>query len=248
MDMKHGGDHQHKKDDSATRYTDPVCGMSTEDPEAFIPYEHEGRKHYFCSGRCLAKFKEDPAVYGRKEVTEKTMTHQSPDTGKYTCPMHPEVMQDRPGTCPKCGMALEPLIPAAPGSGKTEYTCPMHPEVVQDTPGNCPKCGMALEPRSLPGAEEEANPEYEDMRRRFLVGAIFSVPVVIIAMRGMIPGAHLLDTLASAQLYQWLELLLATPVVLWAGWPFYVRGVQSIINRHLNMFTLIGLGVSVAYA
>ncbi|MBU4117774.1 MAG: copper-translocating P-type ATPase [Proteobacteria bacterium] len=123
----------------------------------------------------------------------------------------------------------------------------MHPEVVQDTPGNCPKCGMALEPRSGSAAEEESNPEYEDMRRRFIVGAIFSVPVVIIAMRGLIPGAHLLDLLASAEVYGWLELLLATPVVLWAGWPFYVRGVQSVVNRSLNMFTLIGLGVSVAY-
>jgi len=193
------------------RYTDPVCGMSTEDPAAFTPYEHEGRTHYFCSPHCLAKFKENPAAYGGEEAKK------------------------------------QPVIPAPTGTGK--YTCPMHPEVVQDTPGNCPKCGMALEASALAATgEEEANPEYDDMRRRFLVGAIFSVPVVIIAMRGMIPGAHLLDILASAQLYQWLELLLATPVVLWAGWPFYVRGVQSVVNRHLNMFTLIGLGVSVAYA
>ncbi|MDP2107009.1 MAG: heavy metal-binding domain-containing protein, partial [Desulfobulbaceae bacterium] len=227
---------------------DPVCGMSTEDPEAFIPYEFEGHTHHFCSDRCLAKFKEVPAAYEGKEVKETPLPHQSSDAGKYyICPMHPEVVQDKPGACPKCGMALEPVIPASPGAGKAEYTCPMHPEVIQDTPGNCPKCGMALESRSISVAEEDSNPEYEDMRRRFIVGAIFSVPVVIIAMRGLIPGAHLLDTLASARVYQWLELLLATPVVLWAGWPFYLLGVQSVVNRSLNMFTLIGLGVSVAY-
>ncbi|MHB1014271.1 MAG: heavy metal translocating P-type ATPase [Desulfurivibrionaceae bacterium] len=245
--MKHGEGHQHKTDDSAARYTDPVCGMNTDDPKAFTPYEHEGKTHYFCSDRCLAKFKENPAAYGRKEFKEKPMMHQFPDQGRYTCPMHSEVIQDKPGSCPKCGMALEPVISPPPGAGKTDYTCPMHPEVVQDTPGTCPKCGMALEPRSVAAGEKEANPEYEDMRRRFIVGAIFTVPVVIIAMRGLIPGARFLDTLASAQAYEWLELLLATPIILWAGWPFYVRGVQSVVNRSLNMFTLIGLGVSVAY-
>lgn len=247
MDMKHGEGHHHKTDASTTQYTDPVCGMSTDDPKAFIPYAHEGQTHHFCSDRCLAKFKENPASYEGKQVNKTVMMDQSPDAGKYTCPMHPEVVQDKPGACPKCGMALEPVISALPATGKTEYTCPMHPEVVQDKPGACPKCGMALEPRSVSAAEEDSNPEYEDMRRRFIVGAVFSVPVVIIAMRGLIPGAHLLDNLASAQVYVWLELLLATPVVLWAGWPFYVRGVQSVANRNLNMFTLIGLGVSVAY-
>ncbi len=138
-------------------------------------------------------------------------------------------------------------MPAVSMAGATEYTCPMHPEVVQSAPGTCPKCGMALEPRAVAAGEDEASPEYEDMRRRFLVGAIFTVPVVLIAMRGLIPGGHLLDALAAARTYEWLELLLATPVVLWAGWPFYVRGVQSVANRSLNMFTLIGLGVSVAY-
>ncbi|MBU2539327.1 MAG: heavy metal translocating P-type ATPase [Proteobacteria bacterium] len=283
--MKHGEGHHHKTDASATQYTDPVCGMSTDDPKAFIPYAHEGQTHHFCSDRCLAKFKENPAAYGGKQGKETAMMHQSPDAGKYTCPMHPEVVQDKPGSCSKCGMALEPVIPAPPaagktkytcpmhpevvqdkpgscpkcgmaldpviptssGAGKTEYTCPMHPEVVQDKPGSCPKCGMALEPRSVSAAEEDSSPEYEDMRRRFIVGAVFSVPVVIIAMRGLIPGAHLLDLLASAKVYVWLELLLATPVVLWSGWPFYIRGVQSVANRSLNMFTLIGLGVSVAY-
>jgi Cu+-exporting ATPase len=123
----------------------------------------------------------------------------------------------------------------------------MHPEIVQDEPGSCPKCGMALEPMSVTIDEEEANPEYEDMKRRFIVGAILSVPLVLIAMRTMIPGLEVINSWASARTLEWIELILATPVVLWAGWPFYERGVQSVINRSLNMFTLIGLGVSVAY-
>jgi len=127
------------------------------------------------------------------------------------------------------------------------YTCPMHPEIIRDKPGSCPKCGMALEPKTASMTEGESNPEYEDMRKRFIVGAILTLPLLIIAMRDMIPGGRLLDTLATARTYEWLELLLATPVVLWAGWPFFVRGVQSVINKSLNMFTLIGLGVSVAY-
>ena len=165
----------------------------------------------------------------------------------YTCPMHPDVCQAGPGACPKCGMTLEPIMPSTPESSKTEYTCPMHPEIIRDGPGSCPKCGMALEPRTVSLTEEESNPEYEDMRRRFIVGAILTLPLVIIAMRDLIPGGRLLDTLFAARTYDWLELILATPVVLWAGWPFFVRGVQSIINRSLNMFTLISLGVSVAY-
>ncbi|MEN6467371.1 MAG: copper-translocating P-type ATPase [Smithella sp.] len=164
----------------------------------------------------------------------------------YICPMHPEIIRDGPGNCPKCGMALEPKTPM-PASEKIEYTCPMHPEIIRDKPGSCPKCGMALEPKTASMTETENNPEYEDMRRRFIVGAILTLPLLIIAMRGMIPGGRLFDTLANAKTYLWLELLLATPVVLWAGWPFFVRGVQSVINKSLNMFTLIGLGVSVAY-
>ena len=165
----------------------------------------------------------------------------------YTCPMHPDVCQAGPGACPKCGMTLEPIMPSTPESSKTDWTCPMHPEIIRDAPGNCPKCGMALELRTVSLTEEESNSEYEDMRKRFIVGAILTLPLVIIAMRDLIPGGRLLDTLATARTYQWLELILATPVVLWAGWPFFVRGVQSVINRSLNMFTLISLGVLAAY-
>lgn len=165
---------------------------------------------------------------------------------KFTCPMHPEIVQDGPGACPKCGMALESLTPEVPAT-RTEYTCPMHPEVVQDGPGSCPKCGMALEPKEITLDEEEENPEYDYMRNRFIFGAVLSVPLVIIAMREMLPGGHFIETLASPKTLGWLELILATPVVLWAGWVFYVRAVQSVLNKSLNMFTLIGLGVSVGY-
>jgi len=170
-----------------------------------------------------------------------------PSKTEWTCPMHPDVCQAGPGACPKCGMTLEPVMPSTPESSKTEWTCPMHPEIVRDGPGSCPKCGMALEPRTVSLAEKESNPEYEVMHKRFIVGAILTLPLVIIAMRDLIPGGRLLDTLAPANTYEWLALILATPVILWGGWPFFVRAVQSVVNRSLNMFTLIGLGVSVAY-
>ena len=129
-----------------------------------------------------------------------------------------------------------------------QYTCPMRPEIVENAPGSCPKCGMALEPMTLTLDEEEDKSEYLDMRKRFIFAAIFTVPLVIIAMRDMLPGGHLIENLASARSLGWIELILATPVVLWAGWVFMVRAVQSLRQRSLNMFTLIGLGVSMAYS
>ncbi len=128
-----------------------------------------------------------------------------------------------------------------------QYTCPMHPEIIRDVPGNCPKCGMTLEPRTSTLEQEQSNPEYEYMRKRFIFGAIMTIPLVVIAMRDILPGGRLLEQLAPDRVLAWFELILATPVVLWAGWPFFVRGLQSISNRSLNMFTLIALGVSVAY-
>ncbi|MCJ7603157.1 MAG: cadmium-translocating P-type ATPase [Desulfobulbaceae bacterium] len=232
----------------ATTYTDPVCGMSTDDADTFTPYTHKGKDYYFCSEHCLTKFKNDPGGF----LSEEPSTPVDIKEGKaapvrqYTCPMHPEIAQDKPGSCPKCGMALEPMTPAVAAT-RTEYTCPMHPEILQDTPGSCPKCGMALEPRTISLDEDEKNPEYDYMRRRFIFAAILTVPLVIIAMRHMLPGGHLIENLASPRTLGWLELVLATPVVLWAGWVFYVRAVQSLVNRSLNMFTLIGLGVSVAF-
>lgn len=170
---------------------------------------------------------------------------EAPST-EYTCPMHPEVKELEPGNCPKCGMALEAISPPVRAT-RTRWTCPMHPEVVEDVPGNCPFCGMALEPQTVAGPEEEENAELQDMRRRFLVSIILTVPVLASAMGDMIPGRPL-DVLGAPQIRKWFEFVLATPVVLWGGWPFFVRGWQSVINRSLNMFTLIGLGVAVAYA
>ncbi len=162
----------------------------------------------------------------------------------YTCPMHPEVQASGPGTCPKCGMALETVTVAAP-LAVTEYVCPMHPQVVRPAPGACPICGMALEPRTV-AAQEEASPELEDMTRRFWIGTVLTVPVFVMAMGDMLPGAPLRGWLADAP-QAWLELLLATPVVLWAGWPFFERMWTSFVNRSPNMFTLIGIGTGAAY-
>ena len=230
-------------EEEAATFTDPVCSMSTTDPTEFSRYTHEGTDYYFCSDHCLKKFKENPEAYagGAEPPAE---AEKEPAGRQYTCPMDPEIVRNEPVSCPKCGMALEPMTPAAPAS-RTEYTCPMHPEIVREAPGACPKCGMALEPRTI--QEEEENPEYDFMRKRFIVAAILTVPLVIIAMREMLPGGHLIDILASHRILNWIEVLLATPVVLWAGWVFYVRAVQSVLNKSLNMFTLIGLGVSVAY-
>jgi Cu+-exporting ATPase len=164
---------------------------------------------------------------------------------EYICPMDPEVHQEGPGDCPKCGMALEPAVAALPAT-KTEYTCPMHPEIVRDAPGDCPICGMALEPRTVDLAEEK-NPELAGMTRRFWISVALSVPVLAVAMADVIPGLAGLLRGASPRDLQFFEFVLATPVVLWAGFPFFVRGVRSLITRNLNMFTLIGIGVGVAY-
>lgn len=157
------------------------------------------------------------------------------------CPMCPGIESDHPDSCPKCGMALE-RAQALPET-RTEWTCPMHPEVVRGEPGDCPICGMALEPRTVT-LEEEENPELKDMSRRFQVSVPFTVVTVLLAMGGMIPGVA--DLLAHRTSI-WLELVFATPVVVWAGWPFFVRAWKSVLTRNLNMFTLIGLGVAVAY-
>ncbi|HYN23455.1 MAG TPA: heavy metal translocating P-type ATPase, partial [Pyrinomonadaceae bacterium] len=159
--------------------------------------------------------------------------------------MHPEVRQDKPGSCPMCGMALEPITVTAPQQ-KIEYTCPMHPEIIRDVPGNCPICGMALEPRTATLTEEE-NHELKDMRRRFWVSVVLTIPVFVLGMSDLIPGAPL-QRLVPPAVLPWLQLILASPVVLWGGWPFFVRAWQSVVNRSLNMFTLIGLGVGVAYS
>ena len=170
----------------------------------------------------------------------------SPASGAtYFCPMDPEVRRAEPGACPKCGMALE-AEPAVGPPSRTEWVCPMHPEVVQDEPGPCPICGMALEPRTMT-AEEPVNPELVDMNRRFWMSLVLSIPVLAISMSTLLPG-NPLHSLVAPTVLRWLELLFATPVVLWGGWPFFVRFWRSLVNRSLNMYTLIGLGVGVAWA
>ncbi len=159
----------------------------------------------------------------------------------YVCSMCPGVGEDRPGPCPKCGMALEPARPLA--RTRTQYTCPMHPEILRDAPGDCPICGMALEPTTVE-LEEPTSPELIDMTRRFWIGAALTLPLVVIAMGGMIPAVA---ALIPPGWQAWIELLLATPVVLWAGLPFFQRGWRSLVTRNLNMFTLIALGVGAAY-
>ncbi len=165
------------------------------------------------------------------------------DTRAYVCPMCPEVRQVGPGPCPKCGMALDPESPALPAS-KTEYTCPMHPEIVRAEPGSCPICGMALEPRTV--TIEEDNPELRDMTRRFWISLALTAPLLAIAMATMLSSKMSVKAAWEPNL-PWLELLLATPVVLWGGWPFFQRGWASIVNRSTNMFTLIAMGTGVAY-
>jgi P-type Cu+ transporter len=166
-----------------------------------------------------------------------------PTRTEYTCPMHPEVRQDEPGSCPDCGMALEPTTVSA--VTRTEYTCPMHPEIVKDAPGECPSCGMALEPRVVE-ADEEPNPELIDMRRRFWVSTLFSGPLLVMTMGDMIPGIGIAEAIGPT-LFQWIQLFLAAPVVIWAGKPLMERGWTSIRTMKLNMFTLIAIGVGVAF-
>ena len=180
-----------------------------------------------------------------QQHTTHTGEHRTMEQGsaRYTCPMHPDVSSTKPGNCPVCGMALE-RSDIAPPAASTEWVCPMHPEIVRDAPGECPICGMALEPRSV--TELEENPELKVMNRRFWVSAILSVPLLILAMSKYLPFLPLHEFI-PAKIGSWLELVLATPVVLWGGWPFFKRGWTSVVTWKLNMFTLIGLGVGVAY-
>lgn len=211
--MEHNhGQHQHSHQDpshghppgvSPTSHKDPVCGMSV-DPETAKggSSEFENQTYYFCNPKCKTKFDLEPAKY-----------------------VHP---------APKVEVATD---------NTQEYTCPMHPEVRKKGPGTCPLCGMALEPVTLSLEHAEDNSELLDMTRRFWVGTVLSIPLLFITMG----GAHLFSSHQLLSYFPWLEFIFSTPVVLWAGWPFYVRFWQSLVHRSLNMFTLIGLGVAVAY-
>ncbi len=226
--------------------------MAVEPAKAAGTHVHNGQQYYFCAQSCLEKFRQDPERYlkPRPQLVSigigSVPVRAKPEVtaGDYTCPMHPEVREAMPGACPDCGMGLEPVL-AAPPKTKTEYTCPMHPEVVRDAPGSCPICGMALEPRTVT-LEEEVNPELADMTRRFWISLVLTLPVFLLAMSEMIPGEPVQHAL-SGWFFSGIQLALATPVVLWGGWPFFDRGWRSIVTWRLNMFTLIALGTGAAY-
>ncbi|MDX2287765.1 MAG: heavy metal translocating P-type ATPase [Hyphomicrobiaceae bacterium] len=196
-------DHTHGSPDAGKQVvTDPVCGMAVDPHTAKHRHSQGGLPYYFCSAKCREKFIAEPARYLKPETT--------------------------------------PLAPVPAG---TTYTCPMHPEVRQEGPGSCPICGMALEP-DVVSADSAPNPELADMTRRFWIGLALSVPVVALEMGGHMTGLH---QWLGRQTSNWLQLALATPVVLWAGWPFFERGWASIRTRNLNMFTLIAMGTGVAW-
>ena len=231
---------------------DPVCGM-TVDPETSLSTDWHGRRYFFCAPSCKRNFEADPTRYltsspaadGVTSAAGPSAEGSEPTRVRYVCPMDPEVREAKPGPCRKCGMALEPNAPTEPGT-KVEWVCLMHSQIVRDGPGHCPICGMALEPRTV-ALEEVENPELTDMRRRFWVSAILSAPILLLTMSEML-GLGPLQRLRESPLGGWLELALATPVVLWGGWPFFLRAWRSVHSRNLNMFTLIGMGVAVAYA
>jgi P-type Cu+ transporter len=178
---------------------DPVCEMNVDPEKASFKFDYQNQQYFFCSQTCMESFKQHPNKYLSAQKK------------------------------------IEPAKSA-------EYTCPMHPEIVQDHPGNCPICGMALEPKNVETKADDS--EYKNMRLRFWLGLAFSIPVFLLAMGSMIST---FDHFIPTNLSRWLQFILSSPVVLWAGWPFFERGWRSVINHHLNMFSLISLGVGVAY-
>ncbi len=256
--------------ESRASVMDPVCGMPVDPDHAVGRHEYQGQAYYFCGKGCLAKFQSDPERYlggnanphpqliGIGPASAVPHHHQAPavtakekparkptssaNAGAYTCPLDPEVRSPEPGPCPKCGMALEPVL--TPVRSRTEWVCPMHPEIARAQAGSCPICGMALEPRTVT-LEPAENPELASMTLRFWLSAVLTAPVLFLGMAAMMPSvAHWVPEGDSRN---WLELALATPVVLWGGWPFFERGWASVRNHSPNMFTLIALGTSAAY-
>ncbi|HEY2499353.1 MAG TPA: heavy metal translocating P-type ATPase [Candidatus Angelobacter sp.] len=245
-----------------TTVKDPVCNMDVDPARARGSSEYKAHTYYFCSPGCVQRFNADPEKYlapkppksqmvqiggiipaesvPQPQHTPSTQQRES-SSGKgtvtYVCPMDPEVREAKAGACPKCGMALEPET--------VEYTCPMHPEIVRNAPGTCPICGMALEPRVAAGVHSEDDSELRSMTRRFWAGVALSLPLLALSMGGMAAGSPLHNLPAGWM--EWLQFALATPVVLWGGAPFFQRGWASLVNRHLNMFTLIAMGTGTAY-
>jgi len=248
--MENHDHHHHESAPAPDTAKDPVCGMnvSAEHPRGGTA-DYNGVTYYFCGPKCRERFSAEPEKYlAAKGAASPAPTAAAPPVVKqspgqtYVCPMDPEVRESKPGACPKCGMALEPEQPVV--TTRTEWVCPMHSEIVRTEPGSCPICGMALEPRVA--TVDADNPELRDMSRRFYVAVALSIPLLALTMGDMLLG-HRLSEMLPYGLRGWLELALATPVCLWAGFPFLERAVQSVKNRSLNMFTLIGLGVSTAY-
>jgi len=253
---------------SAT-FRDPVCGMTIEPAKAEGQSSYGGDTYYFCSSSCKAKFDANPPRHTdphKHEPEERSCpsvhghahsdhshhrSHQAQavlppsSTAKYLCPMDPEIARDKPGSCPKCGMPLG-LNPAWKPKSRIIYTCPMHPQIEQDHPGTCPICGMALEPKTISAEAGEDNSELCDMGLRFWVGGALTLPIFVVAMAHLVPVSSNAEWV-SGDVSRWGQFILSTPVVLWAGWPFFQRGWRSLVNRHLNMFTLIALGVGAAY-
>jgi Cu+-exporting ATPase len=258
--------------EGSTLERDPVCGMNVNPATAKHKFEHHGKNTFFCSAGCVEKFKADPQKYltlqSSGSVKPSLVAPGSITSGlvklsplrpaagvTYVCPMCPEVGEDKPGACPSCGMALEADVAIA--GSRTEYTCPMHPEIVRPGPGSCPICGMALEARTVTASSGE-NPELHSMTHRFWVSLALTAPLMAISMASMLwPDAFMggLDITKGGEHFRtpwmsilaWLELALATPVVLWGGWPFFQRFWTSLANRSPNMFTLIGMGTGVSY-
>ncbi|MBU2533916.1 MAG: HAD-IC family P-type ATPase, partial [Alphaproteobacteria bacterium] len=235
--------------ETGTVWRDPVCGMIVDKAQTSLTHRHEGHDYFFCSAGCRTKFAADPEAYVTAEdpvcgmsVDRATAEHLVKHDGEryYFCSARcQEKFEAEPPRY--LGERAQP----EPMPEGTMYTCPMHPEIVQDTPGDCPKCGMALEPMGIPTGEEGPNPELVDFTLRFKVGLALTIPVLILAM-GPMAGLPIRDWLGGAAV--WMELILATPVVLWCAAPFFKRGWASVVNRSPNMWTLIALGVGAAYA
>jgi len=213
---------------------DPVCGMDVKGSPPPPSSEYKGRSYYFCSLGCKARFEAQPERYlGSADIAAAGRD----DAGLRIEMPHPS--SDAKSSGPPEPVDLIAETAAGGTSGGVEYTCPMHPEILRQAPGSCPICGMALELRTFSSGQSEANPELTDMSRRFWVSSGFTLPILIAGMSGMWP--------MRMALASWVEFALATPVVLWGGWPFFQRFWWSIINRSPNMFTLIGAGTGAAY-
>ncbi len=191
---------------------DPVCGMKADQDQTSLTFSYQGRHYFFCSTHCLESFKKNPEKYLNSQLQQKNSPASSENS---------------------------------PSTSATEYTCPMHPQIVQDHPGNCPICGMSLELKTMIAESAESkDSEYQDMLRRFWIGLALSIPILVLEMSNMLP---FFNRIISPELSRLIQFFLSTPVVLWAGWPFFERAYQSVINHHLNMFSLIAMGVGTAY-